>query len=116
MYCPLCKAEYRAGFDRCSDCHVGLVATRELSEAAKVVLVWEGSNNSLFNDIVAALGDANVPNYARSGAKSERTVWDLVPYVGFFRKAQRMHEQNMWRVFVFETDYPKAQQIIKSHV
>ena len=25
-YCPVCLAEYRAGFDRCADCHVPLVA------------------------------------------------------------------------------------------
>jgi hypothetical protein len=26
VYCPLCKAEYRAGFETCSDCQVSLVA------------------------------------------------------------------------------------------
>jgi hypothetical protein len=25
MFCPQCKAEYRVGFIRCSDCHVALV-------------------------------------------------------------------------------------------
>jgi hypothetical protein len=25
MFCPKCKAEYRVGFVRCSDCHVDLV-------------------------------------------------------------------------------------------
>ncbi len=25
MFCPECKAEYREGFSRCSDCHVNLV-------------------------------------------------------------------------------------------
>src|SRR6266566_5050252 len=25
MFCPQCKAEYRVGFIRCSDCHVELV-------------------------------------------------------------------------------------------
>jgi len=37
VYCPLCKAEYRAGFDRCSDCLVGLVSTLEQPKAANVV-------------------------------------------------------------------------------
>ncbi len=26
MFCPICKAEYRAGFTICSDCHVQLVS------------------------------------------------------------------------------------------
>ncbi len=25
MFCPLCKAEYREGFFRCTDCNVALV-------------------------------------------------------------------------------------------
>src|SRR6478609_6300772 len=25
MFCPKCKAEYRVGFTRCSDCHIDLV-------------------------------------------------------------------------------------------
>jgi hypothetical protein len=32
MYCPLCKAEYREGFVRCSDCQVDLVS--RLKQAA----------------------------------------------------------------------------------
>jgi hypothetical protein len=31
MFCPECKAEYRAGFTRCADCDVDLVA--DLSES-----------------------------------------------------------------------------------
>src|SRR6266699_2261436 len=31
MFCPECRAEYRAGFTRCSDCDVDLV--QELSES-----------------------------------------------------------------------------------
>jgi len=32
MFCPECKAEYRAGFTRCSDCDVDLVEQLEDSE------------------------------------------------------------------------------------
>ena len=28
LWCPSCGAEYRAGFDECSDCHVALTSTR----------------------------------------------------------------------------------------
>ena len=40
MFCPKCKAEYRVGFLRCSDCHVDLVehlpAEKPPAEEAKV--------------------------------------------------------------------------------
>src|ERR1700688_124213 len=29
MFCPECKAEYRAGFTRCADCDVDLVANQQ---------------------------------------------------------------------------------------
>jgi hypothetical protein len=32
MFCPLCKAEYRPGFTRCSDCDAGLVEVLPLQE------------------------------------------------------------------------------------
>jgi len=32
MFCPECKAEYRAGFTRCSDCDVDLVEALSLSD------------------------------------------------------------------------------------
>jgi hypothetical protein len=39
MFCPLCKAEYRDGFSRCSDCDVPLVA--ELPKSTESA-VYEG--------------------------------------------------------------------------
>lgn len=33
MFCPECRAEYRAGFTRCSDCDVDLVQERSESDA-----------------------------------------------------------------------------------
>ena len=30
MFCPVCKAEYRTSFTKCSDCHVGLVQERPI--------------------------------------------------------------------------------------
>ena len=32
MFCPSCRAEYRAGFARCSDCGVELIETLPLTE------------------------------------------------------------------------------------
>ncbi len=118
MYCPLCKAEYRAGFDRCSDCLVSLVRTREEAARANVVLLWEGTRQSRFNDIVGALRDANVPNYSRSAAKAERepSVWAKIPFIGLFARAKEAYEQASWQVFILESDYPRARAIIEDRV
>jgi len=35
MFCPQCKAEYRVGFVRCSDCHVDLVDYLPVEEPAR---------------------------------------------------------------------------------
>src|SRR5438876_9252916 len=35
MFCPQCKAEYRVGFVRCSDCHVELVDHLPVEEPAR---------------------------------------------------------------------------------
>ena len=51
MYCPLCKAEYRDGFEQCSDCFVRLV-TQEQAVRTCVVMLWEGANVQKLNRIV----------------------------------------------------------------
>ena len=116
MYCPLCKAEYRAGFDKCSDCHVGLVSTLEQAKAANVVLLWEGTSQSKFGDMVAALQDANVPNLARSGASAEieksRPLWTYLPIVSHFMQVKELHAQMSWQVFVLESDNARARAIV----
>jgi hypothetical protein len=117
VYCPLCKAEYRAGFDRCSDCLIGLVQTREQAEAAKVDLLWEGTRQSEFNDIVAALTDANIPTQARSGARSEKGFgFRSFGIIGMVMGSKRFHDQMSWQIFVFESDYAKARGIVENRV
>jgi len=57
MYCPQCKAEYRQGFTRCSDCDVELVenyleaARHPLAKKVAVggrvrgaIVAWDGSS------------------------------------------------------------------------
>ena len=118
MYCPLCKAEYRAGFERCSDCLIGLVSTLEEAQAAGVTLVWSGTSQSKFNQVVDALRDANVPILARSGANPEnyfsgvrnKSVWDYIPYLSRYK---RMYDQMTWEVSVLSSDYPKARGIVE---
>jgi hypothetical protein len=75
MFCPVCKAEYRAGFYRCSDCEVDLVAdlpapgssaaAADSPEASADLdspeLLWSGVDGGAFARITAALGEADVP-------------------------------------------------------
>jgi hypothetical protein len=117
VYCPLCKAEYRAGFDRCSDCLISLVQTREQADTAKVSLLWEGTGQSKFNDIVEALMDANIPNQSRSGARPEKGLgFGSFGIVGMVMGAKRFHDQMSWQIFVLERDYGKAREIVENQI
>jgi hypothetical protein len=109
-WCPLCKAEYRDGFHRCSDCLAALV-TREEADATKVVLLWKGTSVARFDDIVSALRDAGIPNYSRSGAKSE----DYKPFfeIPYISAMQRLKRQMSWEVSVQESDYAKARELVQ---
>jgi hypothetical protein len=104
-YCPICKAEYRAGFRQCSDCLADLVDNQSEAEAAKVILLWHGTSLSRFDAIAAALGDANIPNRAKSGVDPEKASLPL-PFTPF--AIMRIKKQMSWEIFVLETDYQKA--------
>jgi hypothetical protein len=114
MYCPLCKMEYRTGFDKCSDCHTDLVPTREQAESMPVECLWKGTSQSKFNDIAAALQDANVPNMARTGARAEPLpLWATLPVISFFFSMKRAHDQMSWEVFVLQSDYARCRGIVE---
>ena len=106
-YCPICKAEYRAGFTRCSDCLAELVGSLSEAEAAKAILLWEGISLSNFDAIVAALSDANIPNRAKSAADPDQ-AYNFNP---FARKLKMS-----WQVFVLETDHEKARNAAHSYL
>jgi hypothetical protein len=70
MFCPQCKAEYRAGFVRCADCGVALqsskahanaetaVAASALPEASAVL--WSGQDPVLFSVVLSALDEEGI--------------------------------------------------------
>jgi hypothetical protein len=108
MYCPLCKAEYRDGFHQCSDC-LAILVSKEEALATNVALLWKGTSNHKFDDIVAALREANIPNYSRSSAKAERkeplSLAERLPYISQFMQLRR----NMsWEISVLEADLVQA--------
>jgi hypothetical protein len=69
MFCPQCKAEYRPGFTRCSDCSVDLVERLpEPGRGSDAVLsdaglrgVWTGEDQDECVSICARLRAADVP-------------------------------------------------------
>jgi hypothetical protein len=116
MYCPLCKAEYRDGFDRCSDCKLKLVPTREEAQTTRVVKLCEGARLSEFNAVVGALDDANIANQAETGGSMNfASSWRS--YAGVFLIFRLMtwiagrNQSVSWKIFVLESDYVAAQAI-----
>jgi len=107
MYCPLCKAEYREEFLRCSDCKLDLVQTYEEAQAIQVMQLWEGASLSKFNAVVSALDDANIPNRAESSASP---AWR--GYVKILALIIRGNRQSLtWKVSVLESDFDAANAV-----
>lgn len=73
MFCPVCKAEYREGFTRCSDCDVDLVDTlpeepeEEIDPDAKFVEVLRTRNSTDIVLIESILDSADLHYYIRGG-------------------------------------------------
>lgn len=103
MYCPLCKAQYRVGYDLCRGCDADLVFTKEQADAEDVVLFLESANPTGVAELANALKEANVPNYWRFGDRKAK-----VPVTGLF--AQAAKEQS-WQIFVLESDLDRARQV-----
>jgi hypothetical protein len=73
MFCPDCKAEYRPGFTRCSDCDVALVERLDESDvhsnnpelSDKPEMLWTGTDAQMRDAIVDALEAAKLTYHER---------------------------------------------------
>ena len=109
-YCPICKAEYRAGFARCCHCSALLVASSGEADAERVVLLWEGLNRHKFEALVGGLHEAKIPNRGMCGADTGAAyVFNLRG-----RRLLKGMKKTSWQVFVLEADYERAQNIARS--
>jgi hypothetical protein len=76
MYCPVCRAEYREGFTRCSDCDTDLVASLAPPPPSDdLAIAWRGSDPALFSAALAALQNAAIRNYQI--ADHDNLAWEL---------------------------------------
>jgi len=76
MFCPECKAEYRPGFTRCSDCDVDLVEElpeREAFSEGALALLWECAEQSECVGVCSDLKNADIP-YKVDRSPYERTA------------------------------------------
>jgi hypothetical protein len=73
-YCPLCRAEYQEGRDRCASCGAELVASLDGEDVRMNPprLLWKGRDHEEFEIVSAALFDAGIP------ARTERALGGLI--------------------------------------
>jgi hypothetical protein len=105
MHCPLCKAQYKVGYDLCRGCDADLVLTKEQADGEDVVLFLESGDLIGVVRLADALKAANVPNYSRFGEVKAKA-----PFIGLFPQAKAAKEQS-WQIFVLETDLDRARQV-----
>jgi hypothetical protein len=70
MFCPQCKAEYRAGFVRCSDCGVALEVSAVNVQAEETptatshsepsAVLWRGQDPVTFSVVLSALDEEGI--------------------------------------------------------
>lgn len=104
MFCPECKAEYRPGFTRCSDCDVDLVRSLPQQIPAESpdtpVAVWSGDDPVAFGVAIAALKNEGVPTIELS----EHDPWGRIADI----------HGPLYRLIVRGGDASRAQTAIQS--
>jgi hypothetical protein len=101
MFCPKCKAEYRADITRCPDCDEPLVAELEPSKAPGPdgpALAWRGNDPVAFSRALAALREHKIQSYQIS-------EHDNLPYLAAF--------QPRYGIFVRREDVSRAEKVIR---
>jgi hypothetical protein len=93
MFCPDCKAEYRAGFTRCSDCDVALVERLEEAEihtnkpelSGTPELLWTGTDARTRDAIIEALEASKTLYHERNDKIGALRNWSGDVYAIFTR-------------------------------
>jgi hypothetical protein len=102
MFCPKCKAEYRAAITRCPDCDEALVAKleppRSLAAPDGPALAWRGNDPVSFSRALAALREHKIQSY-------QIVEHDNLPYLAAF--------QPRYGIFVRREDVSRAEKVIR---
>jgi hypothetical protein len=108
MYCPLCKSEYREGFDYCTTCQCNLVEkiiedkdgyVEELEEqVAFLVNVSHKNEANMIEEILASNGIKVSKKYREAGAYLNVYMGDSIYGVD---------------IYVLESDYEAAKELIE---
>jgi hypothetical protein len=101
MFCPQCRAEYRPGFTRCSDCDIDLES--ELSEsdiaAEKLKRVWAGKDQARCAAICKGFREAGIPFKVDQHRQQYLQAVDEQYTIGvpekFFDKARKAVKANL---------------------
>jgi len=71
MFCPQCKAEFRQGITRCTDCDIELVdaepkaASDDTPPEGNLLLLWSGDNLALHASLLEEMKAAGIPYFSR---------------------------------------------------
>jgi hypothetical protein len=114
MYCPQCKAEYRQGFTRCTDCDVDLVYALPVQAPSKVashepaepIVVVEGTDFKVLGKWADALWCADACLRLRNARVAYR-VTEIPQVLGF-----QMTPRKKFEIAVPVTQYEKAKEIL----
>jgi len=87
MFCPLCKAEYREGSTRCTQCGVELIVAQDAQppdagEPVAHALLWSGMDPVLAEEICETLSEAGIPFFRPQRPNVEASLFSPVP-LGF---------------------------------
>ena len=102
MFCPKCKAEYRAGITRCPNCDEALVtildSSKEPAGQGGPALAWRGNDPVAFSRALAALREHKIQSY-------QIDDHDQLSHIGASRPS--------YGIFVRREDVSRAEKVIR---
>jgi hypothetical protein len=98
MFCPKCKAEYRAGITRCPDCDEALASSKAPAGQVGPALAWRGNDPVAFSRALAALREHKIQSY-------QIDDHDQLSHIGAYRPS--------YGIFVRREDVSRAEKVIR---
>ena len=101
MFCPKCKAEYRANITRCPECDVALAESLDFEPTPTPegpALAWRGNDPVSFSRALAALREHKIQSY-------QIDEHDQLSRIAAYRPS--------YGIFVRREDVARAEKIIR---